>query len=430
MEKLNKTTDLTTYLKNGELTQQFLDIELLKKELEKISKQKKEQNLDDDVLECLLDFVHQNLTFCEDKEFVIKNQFSRSAQEIFKSKMATGCTDYAYVFASLARQMGISTTILQTAQKEWTNKLINNIGDTKKHYGHTFCECYLNGKWILVDPTKPTEPRIDWKYAQSDKIFLNDWKVGESKTFLPYFRGLDLGARMSLNEFCEKENKIVKKQFSQIYDTNLVKQRFKELKTPEELKDFMDKIFSYGWLDNNKKEHLETMKNIKNFSSMSVEEIFNYKIESCLEGVKFAKYWFDKQNINAKIYFSRGVLKNNETGAKNYPSMHFLLLFQCKDGKWGRFEQVHMLEKGVYYFDNFNDAFHHILLRHNEGENFNQNRFKDDKNLSYSSGLFEINELKDNLTFDELQKITDEKENLYKKDKITKLTPKSQSLSQ
>lgn len=427
MEKLNKTTDIKSYLQSGNLTKPFLDTEFLKKELEKISKKREEQNLDSDIEQCLLEFVHQNLTLCEDKDFVINNQFSRSAQEIFESKFATGCTDFAYVFASLARQMGIPTTILQTAQKEWTNKLINNIGNTKRHYGHTFCECFLKDKWVLVDPTRSL---IDWEYADFLTFKLEiEWKVGESRTFLPYFRGADLGKRMALNEFLAKENKIVKEQFSKIYDTTLVKQRFEKINTPEGLKIFMDEILSYGWIDKEKNIHTATMKDIESFMSMTIDEIFDLKIESCFEGAKFAKHWFDKQNIKTKIYFSRGVLENNETGAKNYPSMHFLLLFQCKDGKWGRFEQTNTEEQGVYYFDNFDEAFSHVLENHKKREKMQIKKYGAEKNLTLSSGLFEFNELKDNLTFDELQKITDEKENLYKKE-TNNIVNESQILSQ
>ena len=418
MEKLNKSTDVKIYLQSGNLTKPFFNTEFLKKELEKISKKREEQNLDSDIEQCLLEFVHQNLTLCKDKDFVINNQFSRSAQEIFESKFATGCTDFAYVFASLARQIGIPTTILQTAQKEWANKLINNIGDFKRHYGHTFCECFLNNKWVLVDPTQSL---IDWQYEDFLTFKLElEWKVGESRTFLPYFRGLDLGARMSLNEFCKKENKIVKKQFSQIYDTNLVKQKFEKINTPEGLKNFMDEILSYGWIDKEKNIHTATMKDIESFMSMTIDEIFDLKIESCFEGAKFAKHWFDQQNIKTKIYFTRCQVVDSDTKQKTYPYMHFFLLFKNKDGTWGRFEQTNAEEQGVYYFDNFDEAFSHVLENHKKREKMQIKKYGAEKNLTLSSGLFEFNELKDDLTFDELQKIADEKEDLYKKDKIIK----------
>ena len=411
MEKLDNTIDVKKYLENGNLTEPFMDIKFLKQELEKVSTHRKEQNLDGDIEWCLMDFIHQNLKFCKDKDFVDRNQFSRTVQEIFESKLATGCTDYAYVYASLARQLGIPTTILQTSQKEWTNKLINNIGNSKMHYGHTFCECFLNGKWVLVDPSNR---KIDWQYEKyaSFKIQL-EWKIGDSRTFLPYFRGLDLGTKMSLNDFLVKESGLVKKEFFKIYDTNMVKQRYEQIKSPEELKNFMNEIFSYGWLDVENNEHLETMKELQNYKAMSIGEIFDYKIESCLEGAKFAQYWFSKHNMATKIYFSRMTLKNIETGVKSYPDMHFLVLFECDKGKWGRFEQVNPTEQGVYYFDNFDDAFQHVLAKHKKQEDFYRERFKDEKNSTFSLGLFEFKELEDNLTFDKLQNMADEKENLY-----------------
>ena len=75
MEKLNKTTDLKRFLESGKLTQEFFNVEKLKKELKKISKKREEQNLDSDIEQCLLEFVHQNLTLCEDKDFVRLHRF-------------------------------------------------------------------------------------------------------------------------------------------------------------------------------------------------------------------------------------------------------------------------------------------------------------------------------------------------------------------
>ena len=234
---------------------------------------------------------------------------------------------------------------------------------------------------------------------------------------------------MALNEFLAKENKIVKEQFSKIYDTTLVKQRFEKINTPEDLKIFMDEIFSDGWIDKEKNMHTATMKGIEDFTSMTKDEIFDLKIESCFEDAKFAKHWFDKQNIKTKIYFTRCQLVDSDTKQKTYPFMHFFLLFENKDGTWGRFEQTNTEEQGVYYFDNFDEAFFHVLENHKKREKMQIKKYGAEKNLTLSSGLFEFNELKDNLTFDELQKITDEKENLYKKE-TNKIVNKSQYLSQ
>ena len=65
MGKLDKTIDVKKYLKNGNLTEPFLDTKFLKQELEKVSKHRKVLNLDGDIEWCLMDFVHQNLKFCQ-----------------------------------------------------------------------------------------------------------------------------------------------------------------------------------------------------------------------------------------------------------------------------------------------------------------------------------------------------------------------------
>ena len=411
MEKLNKTTDLKRFLESGKLTQEFFNVEKLKKELEKISKKREEQNLDSDIEQCLLEFVHQNLTLCEDKDFVINNQFSRSAQEIFESKFATGCTDFAYVFASLARQMGIPTTILQTAQKEWTNKLINNIGDFKKHYGHTFCECFVNGKWILVDPTTKN---IDWKYDESNSFKIRtEWKVGASKTFLPYFRGLDLEKRMNLNEFLIKENEIVKEQFSQIYDTEVVKKRFEQVNTPEMLKDFMDEILSYGYIDTQNIEHTETMHGVENHRVLSIEEIFNYKYETCAEAAKFAKYWFVKNGYECKLFFERIKRREHETDKYFNHSTHFYILFKDKKKGWCRFEQSSGdLKTGVLSLGDYSTALKHIV-EDVEITRQNQIDYNKDRDVDFDTyGIYEFKDIKDGWTYRNINKTADKSVNI------------------
>lgn len=62
--------------------------------------------------------------------------------------------------------------------------------DCDRHFGHSFCECYFNGEWVLVDPTSK---HIERSY-NSKKIKLSH-PVGDKNVFVPYFRGLDLGKR-------------------------------------------------------------------------------------------------------------------------------------------------------------------------------------------------------------------------------------------
>lgn len=77
-------------------------------------------------------------------------KFTRTASQIMNSGIYTGCSDFALLFESIAREKGIPTIHLQTARKRFVEDLQNNIQTPTK--GHHFCECCINNKWILIDP--------------------------------------------------------------------------------------------------------------------------------------------------------------------------------------------------------------------------------------------------------------------------------------
>ena len=86
---------------------------------------------------------------------------------------------------------------MHTAEYNWVNKLINN-DDFNIHLGHSFCECFINNEWILVDPTCR---KIEKMYDPN--IIELSYTVNGSKKFLPYFRGLDLGKKQTIKEHNE-----------------------------------------------------------------------------------------------------------------------------------------------------------------------------------------------------------------------------------
>lgn len=194
MEELNKSTDVEFYLNSGVLTQPFLDEEYVYEKVMKDYNAKLEKNGQASKIESLQYWIKKNVKYSDDKKFRDKWKFGRTAKEIWESKLATGCTDYAILFATFARQIGIPTTLLHTAEYNWLLRLKNNE-DFNIHYGHSFCECYIDGKWILVDPTCCTTQ----SEYNADKLIL-DYKVGDSNLYIPYFRGLDLGTKQSTKE--------------------------------------------------------------------------------------------------------------------------------------------------------------------------------------------------------------------------------------
>ena len=64
----------------------------------------------------------------------------------------------------------------------------------------------------------------------------------------------------------------------------------------------------------------------------------------------------------------------------------------------GRFEQVHILNNKIYYFNNFNDVLENVLLNCKEAVEYYLNRFKEEKNKTLA-GRFKFQNIKDGLTF-------------------------------
>lgn len=96
----------------------------------------------------------------------------RTAGEIIESGRATGCTDWALAFIVLARSGGIPTKYVETIRNKWLD-----IGAEDHIEGHVFAECYVDGKWYIIDPQ---EGDIKTAYRRF-KIFkkgLDSWSIG------------------------------------------------------------------------------------------------------------------------------------------------------------------------------------------------------------------------------------------------------------
>ncbi len=129
---------------------------------------------------------------------------------------------------------------------------------------------------------------------------------------------------------------------------------FNELSTPEELMDYMNLNILYGWVDNENKEHLNDLKGFKPiYHTMSIEEILSYKVGTCIDQVQLEKYFFDKYNIENKIYCHR--LYREEIQEGDNPNMHCFLIFHMNDN-WYFFEHSNCPKRGIHKFDSLEDA--------------------------------------------------------------------------
>ena len=80
-------------------------------------------------------------------------KFSRTVIEIFESKTFSGCSDIGMMVAAILREKQIPTIYVETANVDWLNKQLNDLPGHEIMLGHIFLEIFIEGKWVLYDPT-------------------------------------------------------------------------------------------------------------------------------------------------------------------------------------------------------------------------------------------------------------------------------------
>lgn len=75
------------------------------------------------------------------------------ASDIVKQGYASGCTQFATIFQALAEYKGIPTVLVNTIDLNWIKEVQENVNKVDRISGHMYVECFVDGKWILVDPT-------------------------------------------------------------------------------------------------------------------------------------------------------------------------------------------------------------------------------------------------------------------------------------
>ena len=62
-----------------------------------------------------------------------------------------------------------------------------------------------------------------------------------------------------------------------------------EIKSPQDILDFMNENIKYGWLDINNEQHIGNMKNFRRlYRTSTIDEVLKYGIGTCIEQVKLS----------------------------------------------------------------------------------------------------------------------------------------------
>lgn len=130
--------------------------------------------------------------------------------------------------------------------------------------------------------------------------------------------------------------------------------KFENLKSPEQLMDYMNINIQYGWLDNNKNKHINNLKNFReNYKISTINEIIETGLGTCIEQAKLIKQFFDNKNIENKLYCYRRY-ENKEDFDKEV-RMHCFVIYNLKD-KWYQFEHFNYNRRGIHEYSSLNDA--------------------------------------------------------------------------
>ena len=85
-----------------------------------------------------------------------------------------------------------------------------------------------------------------------------------------------------------------------------MKMTLENIKTPEDILQFMRDNIIYAWLDDKKQPHINNNKDgRKLYRTFSVEEALEYKFGTCIEQVSMMSMLLDKLNIPNKMYCIR-----------------------------------------------------------------------------------------------------------------------------
>ena len=79
-----------------------------------------------------------------------------------------------------------------------------------------------------------------------------------------------------------------------------------EIKTPEDILEFMKSNIKYGWIDINNEEHIGNMKNFRRlYRKYTIEETLKHGLGTCIEQVNLMHTLLDKIKIPNKMFCTR-----------------------------------------------------------------------------------------------------------------------------
>ena len=136
--------------------------------------------------------------------------------------------------------------------------------------------------------------------------------------------------------------------------------KVEEIKTPDDILEFMNEHIKYGWLDINNEEHIGNMKNFRRlYRTSTVEETIKHGIGTCIEQVLLMHELLDKINVPNKMFCTRIYEGKDFNDLEAEEHMHCFILYYLND-KVFQIEHPNFEKIGIYEYSSEEDAIKEI----------------------------------------------------------------------
>lgn len=133
---------------------------------------------------------------------------------------------------------------------------------------------------------------------------------------------------------------------------------FDDIKTANDLMDFMNINIEYGWVDKQGNKHINNLKGFReNYRISTIDEMLETELGTCIEQAKMIKHFFDRMGIENKLYCHRSY--ENEENFDKDVRMHCFVLFKYNDN-WYHFEHSNRPKRGIHKYESIESAIEEI----------------------------------------------------------------------
>lgn len=134
-----------------------------------------------------------------------------------------------------------------------------------------------------------------------------------------------------------------------------------QIKTSQDVYKFIDENIEYGWLDYNGEKHIKTMKDFrKMYRTLSIEQILDVKLGTCIDQVWLMHYLLDKINVKNKMFCCRIFEPDDYGNLEEEEHMHCFVLY-FENGKVYHMEHPNFDRKGIYEYNSEQEAIDSIV---------------------------------------------------------------------